>query len=445
MELKYLVSRVLIVVLMISTLSSGLIFADSNQPMTRYMVYYESEQTDVQTDRQPTDGEIIINDSISVVVDTRSNIKLRFSDKALKRIEEDSFVKLSNLELPIGQLETMLADYVAVDRAGMKIALIDSGVDADEVALAGGQSFVPATSYDTDENGHGTALAKQIIGYVLRDDAGLQEQAELYSLKVLDQDGQGYYSSVIRALDWAENNQMDIVIIAFDADDYSTVLGERLDAVATQSMALLSLGDYSGVWRRPLDVTYAIPKMDASRLTAEQQEANALYIYQQLTERGWSKQAIAGLLGNIQQESHLNPGVWQVQNNTRLGYGLVQWDDGADFLNWQEGVVKNRPISIAEVNQLAVDDPTTLIDMQLEYLIWSSNTDTHNLARRWFPTFGYGSPYKITYESYINSTADVAELTLVFHASYERSSDNITRLYNRIAYAEKWYQFLLAQ
>jgi len=68
------------------------------------------------------------------------------------------------------------------------------------------------------------------------------------------------------------------------------------------------------------DNVYAQVSTDKNRLPDKQQKANAEYIYDHLFEKGWSMEAISGLLGNIQQESWFNPGVWQNLNDTTLGY-----------------------------------------------------------------------------------------------------------------------------
>ncbi|WP_372999657.1 phage tail tip lysozyme [Lutispora sp.] len=133
-------------------------------------------------------------------------------------------------------------------------------------------------------------------------------------------------------------------------------------------------------------------------MTDEQQKANAQYIYDYLIDEGWSKNAIAGLLGNIQQESQLNPGVWQDLNNTKLGYGQVQWDDTTKFLDWAE-------LNVNNANGMAQNDPKQLMDLQLEFLIWSSQTSTPSDCRQWFATTNYDSPYKMTYDEYIVSTS----------------------------------------
>ncbi len=171
---------------------------------------------------------------------------------------------------------------------------------------------------------------------------------------------------------------------------------------------------------------------DSNRLSFEQMESNARYIYEYLSDKGWTKEAICGLLGNIQQESWFNPGDWQKLNNIKLGYGLVQWDDATKFLDWAE-------LNVKSANKLANNEPNKLMDLELEFLIHSSQSKT---KREWLATKGYGSPYKMTYQNYIQSTASAGDLALVFHASYERSSDDEGKLNQRKEWANKWYELI---
>ncbi|OQB14539.1 MAG: Phage Mu protein F like protein [Firmicutes bacterium ADurb.Bin193] len=67
---------------------------------------------------------------------------------------------------------------------------------------------------------------------------------------------------------------------------------------------------------------YAKVSTDNNRLSPEEQVANAEYIYDYLSKKGWTKEAICGLLGNIEYESHFNPGAWEV-GVKNPGYGLV--------------------------------------------------------------------------------------------------------------------------
>ena len=58
-------------------------------------------------------------------------------------------------------------------------------------------------------------------------------------------------------------------------------------------------------------------------LTMAEMRVNAEYIFAYLTRKGWSKNAICGVLGNMQTESTINPSIWQSlnQGNMSGGYG----------------------------------------------------------------------------------------------------------------------------
>lgn len=62
-------------------------------------------------------------------------------------------------------------------------------------------------------------------------------------------------------------------------------------------------GTYGEYWGNTYD--------SSNTLTREQMELNATYIYNALINDGWTLNAIAGMLGNMQSESAINPGRWQ--------------------------------------------------------------------------------------------------------------------------------------
>lgn len=62
-----------------------------------------------------------------------------------------------------------------------------------------------------------------------------------------------------------------------------------------------------------------------------QRKANALYIYKYLSSYGWTLNAIAGLLGNIQAECGLSPGA---KEKLGSGFGLIQWTPGSIHKDW---------------------------------------------------------------------------------------------------------------
>ncbi|MDT3429178.1 peptidoglycan hydrolase-like protein with peptidoglycan-binding domain [Paenibacillus forsythiae] len=182
---------------------------------------------------------------------------------------------------------------------------------------------------------------------------------------------------------------------------------------------------------------YAKPTAGIGGLTDAQLKANVLYIYNYMTAKGWTKNAIAGLLGNIEQESGFNPGAWQVRHRTGAGYGLVQWTPARNkFLKWMGN------ISAEQADYMALNDPKKLMDKQLEYLLIEIKEIKPD-KREWIPTTGYNSPYKMTSDEYIHSDKNVGDLALVFHGSFERSADTWKTKQVRVDNAKKWYKFLI--
>jgi len=113
------------------------------------------------------------------------------------------------------------------DGSGVGVAIIDSGITSwhDDLTYRGnnwkvqvvnGQrvvkfvDFVNGKTTPYDDNGHGTHVAGIIAGNGYDSNgarAGMAPAADIVSLKVLDQNGNGYISGVIAALDWVVANR----------------------------------------------------------------------------------------------------------------------------------------------------------------------------------------------------------------------------------------------
>ena len=119
---------------------------------------------------------------------------------------------------------------------GVNIAVIDSGVDRSHLDLniAGGECFLGLASYPdacaggyNDDNGHGTHVAGIMAaldnGFGV---VGVAPEANLFALKVLDKDGEGTTSSVVAAIDWAIQNEMDIINLSLDSTSEDLILKE---------------------------------------------------------------------------------------------------------------------------------------------------------------------------------------------------------------------------
>lgn len=157
---------------------------------------------------------------------------------------------------------------------------------------------------------------------------------------------------------------------------------------------------------------------ESAGLSTAQMEVNAKYIYSYLSNKGWTKNAIAGMLGNMQAESSLNPGRWQSENvgNTSGGYGLVQWTPATNYLNWCDSEGRS--------------DPSEM-DNNLARIIYEL---ANNL--QWIAT----SEYNLTFKEFSQSTQTPEYLASAFLKCYERAGVEVesTRRSNALA----WYEFL---
>lgn len=73
-------------------------------------------------------------------------------------------------------------------------------------------------------------------------------------------------------------------------------------------------------------------------LTRSEMEGNADVIASVFLSNGWSLNAVAAMLGNMQSESGINPGAYESYNrfSTTNGFGLVQWTPNTKYKTWAD-------------------------------------------------------------------------------------------------------------
>lgn len=172
-------------------------------------------------------------------------------------------------------------------------------------------------------------------------------------------------------------------------------------------MAILSLtGTYGGYYTSSED--------SSQSLTSDEQKINAKYIYNYCKAKGWTINAISGMLGNMQAESSLNPGRWQSDSvgNLTGGYGLVQWTPATKYLEW------------------AGSNPN-YIDKNLDRIIYELENKL-----QWISTF----QYPMSFEAFTKSNNNPEILASVWLKNYERAGVEVELI--RRSYAKAWYEFL---
>lgn len=152
-------------------------------------------------------------------------------------------------------------------------------------------------------------------------------------------------------------------------------------------------------------------------LSRSEMENNAIIVRDYLKAKGWSLNAIAGLLGNMQSESTINPGIWQNLNENNLsgGFGLVQWTPATNFTEWADSLGYSWTDGNAQLRW--IDEQTTAFG-------------------QWIPT----STYTMSFNEFKTSTQSPEYLASAFLKNFERAGVEVEA--QRRSQASEWYSFI---
>lgn len=141
---------------------------------------------------------------------------------------------------------------------------------------------------------------------------------------------------------------------------------------------------------------------------------------------GWTINAIAAMVGNMEAESYINPGQWEhahpvEQQPPQYGFGLVQWTPWTKYTSWAGADFRTN-----------YDKELYRIKYELDWDIAAPNTG------QWFIRGGYN----LSFNEFAHATEDVAGiqwLALCFFKNYENGQGGETARQNNAVY---WYQYL---
>ena len=172
---------------------------------------------------------------------------------------------------------------------GINVAVLDTGIDLDHpdlmanvegeyMALAEVGRYRKHREAD-DDNGHGTHVA----GIIAAEDnaqgvVGVAPDANLYAVKVLDQNGSGYLSDVIDGINWAESrntddtttNDIHVINMSLGADVGSPELSAAVSAAEKAGILIVAAAGNDG---EAVDYPAAYPGVIAVAATARDNTA----------------------------------------------------------------------------------------------------------------------------------------------------------------------------
>lgn len=204
-------------------------------------------------------------------------------------------------------------------------------------------------------------------------------------------------------------------------------------------------------------------------ITMDEMKVNAQYIAQYFLQRGWTLNAVAGMLGNMQQESLFSPCIWEGCTSKHYyidksgiyhlndsawsfggGFGLVGWTAARKFFEWCDPTLpkSKRKSDARNVNDTGRVLPWYKMDTQLKRIeaeVEASSKSWIEGLSQWIKRFGY----TMTFKEFIQSTEEPEYLAKVFVNNYEcprailnRGSDAAKCEATRGQYARFWYEYL---
>lgn len=188
---------------------------------------------------------------------------------------------------------------------------------------------------------------------------------------------------------------------------------------------MLPVGNTSYEFQGFIYNPYVLSTPDASEwisknayLTQAQMEHNATLVWRYFGSRGWTLEAVCAMLGNMQTESTINPGIWESLSVGTGGYGLVQWTPYTKYSEWAGTGWQNN--GNKECERIAYEK-----DNGLQWFENSAVTPS--------------SP-PISFKEFSTSTLPVATLANYFLWYYEHPANSDQP--NRATQAEAWYEYL---
>lgn len=134
----------------------------------------------------------------------------------------------------------------------IKVAILDSGIDfTEDIDVKKSINFVPEEETDfnlfQDTTGHGTSIA----GIIAAGDnnigiSGINENVELYSARILDDNNNAPISRVVQGIYWAIDNDVKIINISFGTSENSPVLYQAIKDAYEKGILIIAAAGNTG-------------------------------------------------------------------------------------------------------------------------------------------------------------------------------------------------------
>ena len=189
-------------------------------------------------------------------------------------IEPDGQAQILADEIPwgIARIDATGAHSIGVTGSGIRVAVLDTGIDYNHPDLKanylGGYDFVNADNDPMDDHSHGTHVAGTVAA--LSNDIGVlgaAPQAGLYAVKVADSSGYCSYSNIIAGINWAVNNNANVITMSIGGTSSSSTLQSACNNAYSKGVVLVGAAGNSGgavIYPAAYDSVIAVSATDST-------------------------------------------------------------------------------------------------------------------------------------------------------------------------------------
>ncbi|MEY2986123.1 MAG: hypothetical protein RJB24_352 [Candidatus Parcubacteria bacterium] len=136
-------------------------------------------------------------------------------------------------------------------KGNTKVAVIDTGVSIiPELSgqVVSGYNFINNSSNSIDDNGHGTFVSSIIASKINNNSgiAGVNDNVNIIPIKVLDSEGKGFLSDLIKGIQYAIDQNANIINLSLASTSFDPVLNNIIESAYQRGIIVVAAAGNSG-------------------------------------------------------------------------------------------------------------------------------------------------------------------------------------------------------
>lgn len=169
---------------------------------------------------------------------------IKDNDIELVELEQETEILGDTVPINIQKVKADSA-WDTANGTGVKVAILDTGISQhNDLRVAGGVAIVGSDYFDA--HGHGTAVAG-VVSAQINDEGliGVAPDVDLYSVRIME-GASGELSNAIAGVEWAIDNNMNIILMSFGLTSYSQIFKNVLQEAYDSGILLVAASGNNG-------------------------------------------------------------------------------------------------------------------------------------------------------------------------------------------------------